>query len=62
VVKFVHTLADTPARLAGADNEIDKGYGLTTSSSISVLYWIAAWRFNSFPYSKNIHYCGCFFL
>jgi len=37
-VKWVAPTADTPARLAGAEYEIGKGYGLTTSSSISVLY------------------------
>ena len=30
VVKWFATMADTPARLAGAENEIEKGYGLTT--------------------------------
>jgi len=51
VVKLVLPTADTPTRLVGTDNEIGKEYGLTTSR-LFVLYRIAVWRFESFPYSK----------
>jgi hypothetical protein len=57
VVKRRTPLVNTPTRLVGAENEIDKWYGLTTKPAYFVIYQIAACWFDSNPYS-NIYYYG----
>ena len=42
VVKRRTPLVYTPTRLVGAENEIDKWYGLTTKPAYFVIYQIAA--------------------
>jgi hypothetical protein len=46
VVKSVHTLVDTPARLAGAEFEIGKWIWVDHKAGYFVPYRIAAWRFD----------------
>jgi len=56
VVKRRTPLEYTPTRLVGAENEIDKWYGLTTKPAYFVIYQIAACWFDSNPYSKLLFF------